>query len=839
MQTGAMSDALQTWLGLPDERLADTAAGRHGAWLWTGDATRLIWANPAGSAVVAAGPVDPADPQRRQLAQLATRLTGKVRLERLRGFGAAPGSLMTCACSRLTLPGGDDALLVIAMDRTLPALSLPERLARLVAPLQAPLAAFTGDGRFAGASRSGRAILGPIDDLAAIAADDLRDSALRNGEATVAGRAGHLTLHRLGRGPEAVLIAHPSADFAPATLATIVTRIPELPAPQAAPGRTPHPEAPPPEQPPTEASRLASTPAPTSASTSAGERPAPGPRPLRFLWQMDASGRFSFGADAFTRLIGPATAAAFGRPWHEINAALNLDPDDRVLRAVATQRTFSGITVRWPVDDSDLRLPIELSALPLHDRTRRFVGYRGFAVCRDLDALGRLAARRRNEALQRRSPLPSDPPTDPIMPLDPPHNVLPFPNPNGDATASLTPVENNAFNELARQLSERLERPVAPPPVDAGETKETAQPDPGPSAATLRAMLDAVTEAALTLAPDGHLTSMNRAASDLFGTDAAALAHRTVFDLLAPADHATVHAALADAATSAAREVEGRSIDGHAVPLAMTLSRAADGTAFVVFRNLTAERERERERHDLLRQVERARADKAGLADWASRELRTPTETIAALAAIISDEHPVGAEQYDAHLRDIRGATQRIIKTLDELRDLARIESGDFALAPVSLNLNDVVEAAIAAQQAEAGRARVVIRSSLAPALPPVEADAAALRQIATNLIAISIHLANAGGQAIVSTARDDDGRVMLRLRDTGPGLTEDELAAAAEPLRLKPPADHATLDNAGVNLALTRALIEASGAAFAIRSAAYSGTLIEVAFKRADAAAT
>src|SRR5690606_2774145 len=146
-------------------------------------------------------------------------------------------------------------------------------------------------------------------------------------------------------------------------------------------------------------------------------------------------------------------------------------------------------------------------------------------------------------------------------------------------------------------------------------------------------------DAALTLAPDGRITSVNRAASELFGADVTALAHRTVFDLLAPADHAALRAALTDAATSASREVEGRSIDGRAVPLAMTLARAADDTAFVVFHNLTAERERERERHDLLRQVERARADKAGLADWASRELRTPTETIAALATIISDEH--------------------------------------------------------------------------------------------------------------------------------------------------------------------------------------------------------
>src|SRR5690606_31453023 len=161
-------------------------------------------------------------------------------------------------------------------------------------------------------------------------------------------------------------------------------------------------------------------------------------------------------------------------------------------------------------------------------------------------------------------------------------------------------------------------------------TKEAAPPAPGPSAVALRAMLDAVADAALTLAPDGRITSVNRAASELFGADVTALARRTVFDLLAPADHAPLRAALTDAATSG--EVEGRSIDGRAVPLAMTLARAADDTAFVVFHNLTAERERERERHDLLRQVERARADKAGLADWASRELRTPTETIAALA---------------------------------------------------------------------------------------------------------------------------------------------------------------------------------------------------------------
>ena len=54
-----------------------------------------------------------------------------------------------------------------------------------------------------------------------------------------------------------------------------------------------------------------------------------------------------------------------------------------------------------------------------------------------------------------------------------------------------------------------------------------------------------------------------------------------------------------------------------------------------------------------------------------------------------------------------------------------------------------------------------------------------ALRQIALNLIGNSIHLANAGGQVIVSTALSDFGEVVLRVRDTGHGLNDNEVAAA------------------------------------------------------------
>ena len=128
--------------------------------------------------------------------------------------------------------------------------------------------------------------------------------------------------------------------------------------------------------------------------------------------------------------------------------------------------------------------------------------------------------------------------------------------------------------------------------------------------------------------------------------------------------------------------------------------------------------------------------------------------------------------------------------------------------------------------QPQANRERIIIRTSLAHALPPVIADARALRQIALNLIGNSIHLANAGGQVIVSTALSDFGEVVLRVRDTGHGLNDNEVAAAMEPFRTHAPSDQ-TSDGSGVSLSLTKALVEANRAQFHIKTGA--------AFRHAD----
>lgn len=178
---------------------------------------------------------------------------------------------------------------------------------------------------------------------------------------------------------------------------------------------------------------------------------------------------------------------------------------------------------------------------------------------------------------------------------------------------------------------------------------------------------------------------------------------------------------------------------------------------------------------------------------------------------------------------------ERVIAIVNDLLDLSRIETGKIDLAFSTQNLNEMVEQCVAVMQPQANRSRIIIRTSLSHLLPTIVADARALRQITLNLIGNSIHLANAGGQVIVSTALSDQGDVVLRVRDTGHGLNETEVAAALEPFRSAGPSD---TESAGVSLSLTKALVEANHARFQIKSAPSSGTLIEVAFSNAASSA-
>jgi PAS domain-containing protein len=227
-----------------DPRLAVHATSPLPAWLWSTDGTRVLWANPVAARLfgVSSGTslsnklFGPADPHRRQVARLAPRLLPNeaIRMERLRGFGAALGTLVTCACARLEFAGGEEGILIAAVDplpRTMP---LVERLQRLVGDADEPVAAFESDGRFVAASPAA-APLFHFQSLADAGLEEARLAALKEGRIEAPLNTGRVTLQRVGSRADLGLLAFITPGQAQARQMKSADRSPELPASQSEP----------------------------------------------------------------------------------------------------------------------------------------------------------------------------------------------------------------------------------------------------------------------------------------------------------------------------------------------------------------------------------------------------------------------------------------------------------------------------------------------------------------------------------------------------------------------------------------------------------------------------
>ncbi|WGS20199.1 MULTISPECIES: PAS domain-containing protein [unclassified Bradyrhizobium] len=377
---------------------------------------------------------------------------------------------------------------------------------------------------------------------------------------------------------------------------------------------------------------------------------------------------------------------------------------------------------------------------------------------------------------------------------------------------------------------------------------EPAPPQAGQAdAEELGAILDTAAEGIIMFDAEGNIHSCNRSAEALFGYDGEDFIRHNLADLFATESRHEIFQYLASLKSAGVaslldhgRETLGQVRQGGVIPLSVTMGRTrADGpNFFAVFRDLTQAKKSESELREARRLTERAANGKSDMLARISHELRTPLNAIIGFAEVMIGERfgALGNERYVEYMKDIRASGERVIAIVNDLLDLSRIETGKLDLAFSDQNLNEMVESCVAVMQPQANRERIIIRTSLAHTLPPVVADARALRQITLNLIGSSIHLANAGGQVIVSTALSDFGEVMLRVRDTGQSLNDNEVAAALEPFRAPTPSDHA--GSGGVSLSLTKALVEANRAKFQIRTGGHSGTLIEVVFSHATARA-
>ncbi len=239
----------------------------------------------------------------------------------------------------------------------------------------------------------------------------------------------------------------------------------------------------------------------------------------------------------------------------------------------------------------------------------------------------------------------------------------------------------------------------------------------------------------------------------------------------------------------------------------------------------------EEELRDAHRQAERASALKSDFLAKVSHEIRTPLNAILGFAEVILDERfgAIGNARYKDYLKDIHASGTLVMSLVNDLLDLARIEAGKLDLTFVPVDANAVVTECASLMQPQAIRERVVVQLALAPGLPPVLADERSLRQIVLNLLSNAVKFNEPGGRVVVATTLADSGQALLRVQDTGIGMSDSEIEIALEPFGRV--AGQRSSVGTGLGLPLTKALVEANRARFSISSKKSEGTSIEIAF--------
>ncbi|HTJ01490.1 MAG TPA: ATP-binding protein, partial [Methylovirgula sp.] len=357
----------------------------------------------------------------------------------------------------------------------------------------------------------------------------------------------------------------------------------------------------------------------------------------------------------------------------------------------------------------------------------------------------------------------------------------------------------------------------------------------------LTAILDTATDGIALIDAQGRILALNRSAEALFGYDQGAVQNEPFSMLLAPESHAKLRQYFEGLQSGGVasllndgREVLGKARQGGTIPLFLTLGRVGVASASqpqkfcALLRDMTHWKKVEDELNAARKEAERASAAKSDFLAKVSHEIRTPLNAIIGFAEVIMEERfgAIGNDRYRDYLKDIHSSGAHVMSLVNDLLDLSKIEAGRMDLDFVAVDTNKIITECVGLMQPQANRERIIMRLALSASLPKILADERALKQIVLNLLSNAVKFNEPGGQVIVATAIADDGQAVIRIRDTGIGMSDDDIKTALEPFRQLATARQTA--GTGLGLPLTKAMVEANRASFTIKSKKNEGTLVE-----------
>ena len=243
--------------------------------------------------------------------------------------------------------------------------------------------------------------------------------------------------------------------------------------------------------------------------------------------------------------------------------------------------------------------------------------------------------------------------------------------------------------------------------------------------------------------------------------------------------------------------------------------------------------------HGLIKQLDAARAEaesanhaKSQFLANMSHELRTPLNAILGFSEIIKARILGDSMERNIEYAGlIHASGQHLLSLINDILDLAKIEAGNFQLVEQPIKLGEVIGESMSLMEHRANSGGCGLGAAIEPALPFLNADRRALKQVFLNLLSNAIKFTPSGGSVTAFARRLADGQICFGVTDSGVGIAPEDQGKVFEKFGQGrhdfAPKERGT----GLGLSVVRALVEMHGGEVLLASALGMGTTVTVVF--------
>ncbi len=220
-----------------------------------------------------------------------------------------------------------------------------------------------------------------------------------------------------------------------------------------------------------------------------------------------------------------------------------------------------------------------------------------------------------------------------------------------------------------------------------------------------------------------------------------------------------------------------------------------------------------------------------------SHELRTPLNTVIGFSKLLTQHHQrrLPDKEIVEYATLIHDAAGHLLSVINDILDISKIQSGKYTLDAREVNVGEILAASVTSFQMMASEAHVDLKGAIASDLPAIRGDAAKLRQIFMNIISNALKFTPAHGKIDVTALRTNGGGVVVVIRDSGVGMSEEEIDVAMTPFGQVDGGRSRWREGAGLGLPIAKALVDLHGGQLEIRSKKDAGTEVVIGLPARD----